>query len=930
MPDINAVIAKALPGLAKLGYEKYKSSRASFEQLARDVLTDILTKNNKNTRIVGKTVNNLLSDHDMQHWLNSAQFPDELTFEKLAGRVKLDQFVLQEFLLAFEKKVTSDTHLSTAKGLRTATDIAQSTQKTNKILEQHFEGPAQEHQRALDEYRNKARTEFSSIMLFGERTANEEENVFERMSDIRRGFVPLHLRHWLDDEDVGEHASPVEIEELFFNNRPRLMLIRGLPGGGKTTLLRYLAWRFANANDSVLPIYIRLKSLDLSSESLLDFIRTEVSTHWTTPAIDEALRHKDCFLETPMLVLLDGIDEIKSAASHAKFAEALNTLATKEKKRCHIIVTSRPIALKKEDYPEFTAYDLDRLTPEMITDYTQKWFGAEQDKIDLLQNILADKPRMRELAENPFLLSMICFAFDTKGGDAALINRRSALYAACTQRLLARMYRLDSDVPTQVQKPETLALLKDLALRFFLWQESEFPTDQVNVLGRRVLSTDDLNMPTKTLDDLQRTTGLIQRAQEGYTFVHRSLWEYFTASALHGKNDATFIIKHAANPDWEEVVRLYAGLLESDEDVKKLVAGLWQINKPLALRVSTEVAMDTAALLKPLIHQEGGGNQDLLLLIDFIAQSLPLVLGETARKKLVEETLRILFIDCEVTECEVLYHAQMLMEKQNMQPLEPGGLIYDLLELDKAAERQRNLLADPKNLFEWIEVEGSEFLMGDNEGRSDESPEHRVRLRSFRMMKHPVTNRLMKRAKFPFVPNWIINANDGSDKCPLIGATWFEAYYFSLFIGARLPTEAEWEFAARGGKGAPHQSYYFTGGADELSKHAWFNETGRTVAHEVDELNPSTQKENLNPLGLANMLGNVWDWCYDWYGNYESSDDVLENPIGPKHGNRRVLRGGACNIVADNLRCAFRHSDLPTNRGSNVGFRSVQDVSFTL
>ncbi len=214
---------------------------------------------------------------------------------------------------------------------------------------------------------------------------------------------------------------------------------------------------------------------------------------------------------------------------------------------------------------------------------------------------------------------------------------------------------------------------------------------------------------------MQRTTGLIQCAQEGYTFVHRSLWEYFTANALHTKtkDDAKFIIKHAANPDWEEVVRLYAGLLQNEDEVKKLIVGLWQINKPLALRVSTEVVMDTASLLQPLLDNESGGNQDMLLLIDFIAQSLPLVLGEEARNKLVAETLRILFFDCAVTDCEVLYHAQMLLEKQGMQPLEPGGFIYNLLKLDHAVERQRNLLADPQNLFEWIEVPG-----GDPGGKS--------------------------------------------------------------------------------------------------------------------------------------------------------------------------------------------------------------------
>ncbi len=229
-------------------------------------------------------------------------------------------------------------------------------------------------------------------------------------------------------------------------------------------------------------------------------------------------------------------------------------------------------------------------------------------------------------------------------------------------------------------------------------------------MGRRALSAETLGRPEDLLNRLERETGLIQRVKEGFTFVHRSLWEYFTALALRDDKTNDFVIRHAANPDWEEVVRLYAGLLQNDDKVVELVNGLWNLNRPLALRVTTEVKTPAAELLKPLIEQEEG-NQSKLLLIDGLEQSLRLI-SATEQQKLVQETLDILLIKCEERDCEVIYHAQELLEKIGLQPLQPGGLIYELFDLAHAVERQQKLLADPANHFEWIEVEGGEFLDG--------------------------------------------------------------------------------------------------------------------------------------------------------------------------------------------------------------------------
>jgi hypothetical protein len=749
-------------------------------------------------------------------------------------------------------------------------------------------------------YCRHLREKFSTIHLFGEKrrhgtgqaAAGDRRAVCD-MADIERGFVSLLMQEWWE-EDGQQETPALDIDELFFKDQSqRLFLIRGLPGSGKTTLLRYLMHRYASlgatSEKACIPVYLRCKTLDLSEATLEELVRGQINQESDSKEMHNTLCTSPHFLEKNMVLLFDGADEIEHAETGKNFAPALGKLA-KQHPRCKIIVTSRPATagLRPEQWPQFRRLDLLPLAPEMVRDYLAKWFAGANTKIEALRQTFAQKPRIRALAANPFLLSMICYTYE-QGGDTALIERRSELYKNCTNALLRRPYDPESAVSSPTTGAETLAILKDLSLRFFLWQEADFPVDQVNVLGRRVLTAATLGKTEAFLDRVQRDTGLLQRDKDGFTFVHRSLWEYFTALALLDKT-ADFVIRHAANPDWEEVVRLYAGLLQKDEEVAALVEGLWTINRPLALRVTTEVQTPPAELLKPLIAKEEG-NQSKLLLIDALAQSLPLI-PETERQALVQETLDILLIKCAERDCEVIYHAQELLEKMALQPLQPGGIIYELFDLEHAAERQQRFLADPANHFKWIEVKGDEFWMGDDEHLDNEKPAHRVKVDSFRMAKHPVTNRLL--SNFPFGVKY---PNYGGESHPAVGNTWYEGYYFTLWIGGRLPTEAEWEYAARGGRKAKRTQYYFGDAVEELPKHAWFGDVARRAAHAVDELNPLTGKENLNPLGLANMLGNVWEWCADWYGSNYYGESPEHNPKGPKTGTRGCCVAGRGTLV---------------------------------
>ncbi|NJO68660.1 MAG: formylglycine-generating enzyme family protein [Bacteroidetes bacterium] len=146
---------------------------------------------------------------------------------------------------------------------------------------------------------------------------------------------------------------------------------------------------------------------------------------------------------------------------------------------------------------------------------------------------------------------------------------------------------------------------------------------------------------------------------------------------------------------------------------------------------------------------------------------------------------------------------------------------------------------------------------------------------------------------------------------PVSQITWYDAQAFAEWIGCRLPTEAEWEYAARANTTTP----FYTGDSLTLDQGFFNNKSGRE-AKPVGSYPP-------NAFGLYEMHGNMGELCNDWYGDYNLNE--VSNPKGPETGQQKVLRGGGFWSPALNCRSACRVSVPPGNRGAGIGFRIVKD-----
>jgi len=219
--------------------------------------------------------------------------------------------------------------------------------------------------------------------------------------------------------------------------------------------------------------------------------------------------------------------------------------------------------------------------------------------------------------------------------------------------------------------------------------------------------------------------------------------------------------------------------------------------------------------------------------------------------------------------------------------------------------------------FKMVKVEGGTFEMGatreqGNDAFDNEKPVHWVTLSDYYIGETEVTQGLWK-AVMGSNPSWF----KGDGHLPVEQVSWDDAQEFIVKLNRltgkvfRLPTEAEWEYAARGGKKSRGYKYSGSNSIDEVACYMDGSVHGTRVV----------KGKKANELGLYDMSGNVWEWCNDWYGDYSS--EAQDNPQGSKIGPGRVSRGGSCYNNAKGCRVSIRNGSTPSSRINRLGFRVV-------
>jgi formylglycine-generating enzyme required for sulfatase activity len=763
-------------------------------------------------------------------------------------------------------------------------------------------------------------------------------------------YVPLHAM--VDLRGVGEAAfgdaadaekrlraagaaSEIPLSDAFREAKKRSrrgLVILGDPGSGKTThLRRLLLWCLRRGtaglglDDDVLPVFLALRNLRDMGMGLDAFIEQELdSPHLRMPeGFGARLRERG-----RLLLLFDGLDEVADEQQRAvvsrwieKAAEAWPTSTA--------VVTCRFAGYggKARLGERFLELHLRPLTREQSEEFIRNWYrivetglAADPAQGEVTARIEAEKlvhrlrdpdnrsVRLLEMTRNPLLLANLCLVHRDRG---ALPRGRAGLYGECIEVLLERWREakglsvgVDARAGQRVLQPAALWLHeKD--------QRTRAPAAELAPVLEPALAAVKWQGggAREFLRTVRDESGLLTGwGQDEYGFMHLGFQEYLAAREIRRRYVAgdTRVLRDLAarygESWWQEVTLILLALGDPSlfEPLMREVVGRYAFGQgasflDLILEESAEVS---ARPFVELIEKEPGGSKELW----------------------VRQLVALRALD-RLGFTEAIAAAAGRMAKH---PWDQIRLWMEERRAGRARAAAGDTLTTTNGGVELVRVPGGKFLMGSPQserGRYDfEGPQHQVEVSSFRIGKYPVTNdqyALFLRAN-PGVeepPYWSDRQFNGARQ-PVVGVTWDEARQFARWIGGRLPSEAEWEYATRAATTEPYLE-----GDDEkaLDRVAWYAGNAGRQTRPVGEKAP-------NAWGLHDVLGNVWEWVEDdWHGNYRGAPGGGRPWGDSPRGEERVVRGGSFVSEARDLRCAVRRHNLPIARGHPLGFRCARD-----
>ena len=763
-------------------------------------------------------------------------------------------------------------------------------------LARHRSGLKQEAlkpgQDPLPAYRRAVAEKYAALSMIG----------FKRSFAMDSIYIPLTVH--ADRESRIEMPHEALAEKLLARSLTaedllelplKAAVVLGEPGMGKTTMLHYLALQESRKAQGLLPIFVKLadfcKTRGPLEAYLLDAVENHVSGAEMRGAAKNALQAQRA------LVLLDGLDEV-ARDEYSTVCERVRAFIAGHRE-CRVIITSRKAGFQDHEMP-YRIFEVDKLPLSEIKAFVDKWFETETD----LAERIAANSRIHELAQNPFLLSIICFIFEK---DQSLPRRRVELYRKCAVTLLT-LYD-ERQVPkangfTRLLKER---VLEDLAYHFFCQEVDEFPyAPLVEQVAQTLAGMGKQHNEEQVLREIRENSGLLQQSDDRHLFVHRTFYEYYVACKLRSDTPEA-VLARASEARWEEPLRLYAAQIESAEEGTGFFEQLWAKDRALALRCYPD--MDRVV--------EAGLIQDLLDKAEVderieLVKGLPEKIADPAK---IVETLRELFRW--ETNGEVIYWGVEILEEMADTP-GAKGIVYR--KLDKGAQqRYQEYVAK-----DMVAIAAGKFRMGAVEDEFEwEKPLHEVKLSGFSIGRYAVTNALYE--KFDPGHRKLRDQYSSEDGQPVIYVNWYEALMFCRWLGCRLPTEAQWEYACRAGTATP----FYTGETLSAEQANYNGNYPYKKSPKGKYLQKTTTAGSYppNPWGLYDMHGNVYEWCMDWFDEayYQTCQQqgVAENPTGPENGSCRVLRGGDWYSLGKDCRSAHRTYADPGYRDDGIGFRLV-------
>ena len=604
-----------------------------------------------------------------------------------------------------------------------------------------------------------------------------------------------------------------------------------------------------------------------------------------TEVAEWALREGRVFL------ILDALDQVPNKQSVASLEESMHTGPAQ---KCHIVLTSRAYAVTDHAtlFHDTRGWKFGRIDGFDVDQQKQYLVNLQTGSLEAL----AAHEQIEGLLRTPVVLAMIREL--AEAGKLKIFRKRGDLYLQVHEHLTARAARKLCLQPNSDQLVRWCEVLAATACEMMAKGRYNYAVQGSFAVHDVHQGASDRCKQSITAEEwrvIESVSGLTDRCilegatSENLCWKHRGMMEFYCGLHLARNSQQGWVVQNT-DPRGREWVRC------GDEKVRRLARDqewywAWRFAIEMAPAVWQSQPSTLLASLSEFFERPTSGARPN----ELICRAWSLLDGNP------DDTAKI------PNGAQVIQRFQ-----QEFRDLLKG-------QNEVALGLQKSFVRCPP---EELRIDKQPFWMGaeegDTEGEADERPWHQVVVSPFCLQSTPVTRaqyRLYDHVHESVHCNWgstvAFPEYAPSDDCPMIMVSWYDAWVFARWLGGRLPTEAEWEYACRAGSTG---KYSFGDSESQLGKYAWYDNNASGKTHRVGQ-------RRKNAWGLYDMHGNVHEWCQDWFdaGYYATSPRV--DPLGPKETSLRVLRGGSWDELAGACRAAYRFWFGPQRRHIALGFR---------